>query len=193
MIDVVDMGPWVETSEGRFYLHHPTFPIKAMAHSLSQVNRYNGHGKFPYSVATHSVLVSLLMQELRLGDPFEGFMHDGHEFVISDIASPWKASLPDYARLEQFLESQLRKEHGLPPVITEGCKTADVLARLIEAPQLLPSGGRDWPDHDHLRPLAYKMRLQGWRIPELTWQESKQAYLARYRELKPETLSTESR
>jgi uncharacterized protein len=178
---VADLGPWVETSEHRLYLYQPTFPVTAVAHSLAQINRYNGHAKFPYSVATHAVNVSLLMEELHLGDPFEGLHHDDTEYVIGDIASPFKrTALPDYMRLEAYLDGFVRKEYDLPEVQSEGVHVADLLARFIEAEQLLHSKGRDWKDPEGIRPRASKLREQGWRIPEVDWKTSRRIYLERH-------------
>jgi hypothetical protein len=129
----------VETPQGRFYMDAPVIDLCAAAHSLAQVNRYNGHGRFPISVATHSVLVSLLMEEVTGGDPYEGLWHDAAEYVLSDVASPWKHLLPDWRALDKTVEAAFRPQLGLAPAKTKECAVADWLALFIEAYQLMPS------------------------------------------------------
>lgn len=159
---------WIETCKGRaFYLEAPVFDIEEIAHSLSNVCRYAGHCVRFYSVAEHSYLVSRIMDVLKLGDPLEGLLHDGTESVLADIASPWKALLPDYKRIEHKLDAALRKQFELPPEITDGCKTADWVALAIEAKRLLPSRGRDWPMPEGVREKAMEFETichGGWYL-----------------------------
>lgn len=136
---------YIETFKGRnFYLDNPSFDIKEIAHALSMQCRYTGHTDRFYSVAEHSVFVAYIMSDLKLGDPFEGLMHDASEAYLSDIASPWKALLPDYKKIEAKIEVPLRKHYGLPETITAGCKYADWVALFAEAYQMIPSGGKAW-------------------------------------------------
>ena len=67
--DVYDV-PWIHTQYGRFNLLEPHFDERAIAHSLGQLARFNGHASRFYSVAEHSILVASLMSTLNLGDPF---------------------------------------------------------------------------------------------------------------------------
>lgn len=139
---------FIETMLGRkFYLldDKPRFDVVEIAHALSMQCRYTGHTARFYSVAEHSVLVAYIMKRFELGDPFEGLMHDATEAYLSDIASPWKALLPDYKRLEKGLEAKARVFFGLPALITDGCKMADWIALFVEAYQLIPSKALDWP------------------------------------------------
>lgn len=190
MTAIVKEGPWIELSNGeKFYLYYPHFPIEAMAHSLSIVNRYNGHSKYPVSVAQHSVLVSLLMEELRLGNPRAGLLHDGPEFVLADIVSPFKAEMPQYKAIENDLVVAMTVEYGLEPADFVGVHTADMLARFIEADIVLPNRGRDWPDPDGIRPRALRLRAEGWRITEMDWRTAKRVFLERYAQLEPVTLA----
>jgi hypothetical protein len=183
---IADKGPWIELANGeRFYLYYPTFPAAAIGHSLAIVNRYNGHSRYPVSVAQHSVFVSLLAQELRLAPPFEALMHDVPEFVLADVVSPFKAIMPQYKRIESDLDAAMRVEHGLPAQRHPGVHTADMLARFIEADIVLPNRGRQWDDPDGLRPRAMKLRAEGWRISEMEWRVAKSIFLQRYEELKP--------
>lgn len=176
--------PYIHTPSGRFYLSAPRWEIRSIAHALSQNARYNGNAKFFYSVAEHSVLVSLLMEELALGDPMEGLLHDAHESIISDVPSPWKSILPDYRTLEGRLEGSLRSHFGLNTEKSEGVKRADWLALFIEAEALIPEEGADFVDSNGLRPQALKLARQGWHINGFEWKRARTLFLTRYDELR---------
>ena len=126
---------------GYFYYDKPEWDIGAIAHSLSLQCRYTGQCRKFYSVGEHSVLVSRIMEDLGLGDPMEGLLHDGVESVLSDVARPAKQLLKDYKALDKALDVSLRKTFNLPEAMTEGCMQADALALLLEAKELMPSRG----------------------------------------------------
>ena len=126
---------------GYFYYDKPEWDIGAIAHSLSLQCRYTGQCRKFYSVAEHSVLVSRIMEDRQLGDPFEGLLHDGVESVLADIARPAKQLLKDYKTLDKALDGTLRKAFNLPETMSEGCMVADAVALLIEAKELMPSRG----------------------------------------------------
>lgn len=136
---------YIETYSGaQFHINDPKFDLLDIAHALSQQCRYTGHTSHFYSVAEHSVLVASIVDKLQLGSPFEGLMHDAAEAYLSDIASPWKALLPDYKILEARIETPLRKHYGVPAQMSDGVKKADWLALFLEADQLIPSRAKDW-------------------------------------------------
>lgn len=69
-----------------------------IAHHLSQINRYTGASKFPYSVATHS-LACLNLAKARGYFPIElmaVIIHDASEAYLNDMAAPVK-DLPEFA------------------------------------------------------------------------------------------------
>jgi hypothetical protein len=139
------MEPWIElVTGGKFYYNKPTWDIGAIAHSLSLQCRFTGQCKKFYSVAEHSVLVSRIMEDLGLGDPMEGLMHDAVESVLSDVARPAKNLLKDYKALDKALDATMRKQFLLPEVMTDGCAKADGIALLIEAKALLPGKGENF-------------------------------------------------
>lgn len=176
--------PYIHTPDGRFYLSHPVWHIQSIAHALSQNARYNGNARYFYSVAEHSVLVSLLMEELALGDPLEGLLHDAQESILTDVPSPWKSVLPDYRALEARLEVSMREHFGLGPTKSEGVKRADWLALFIEANALIPEEGADFVDSNNLRGQALKLARQGWHINGFEWKAARRLFLARYDELR---------
>jgi 5'-deoxynucleotidase YfbR-like HD superfamily hydrolase len=138
-------GPWIELiTGGRFYFNKPMYDVGAVAHSLSHICRFTGHCRKFYSVAEHSILVSRIMEDMGLGDPMEGLLHDGVESVLADVARPVKVLLKDYKALEHALDSAMRKQFALPEATTDGCKKADSIALLIEARELMPNKGENF-------------------------------------------------
>jgi hypothetical protein len=134
---------FIETHSGlQFTLENPQFNITDIAHSLSLLCRYNGHCKQFYSVAQHSLMVSYLMEELNLGDPLQGLLHDATEAYLSDVPKPFKAYLPDWQNVDTRLEAYLAEWAGIDFPYDPGCKEADMLALFIEARELLESKGR---------------------------------------------------
>jgi hypothetical protein len=124
------------------------------------------------------------MEELQLGDPMEGLLHDGQEAYLSDVPSPFKHRLPDYCKVESKLETEMRLHFGLPPTKSEGCKRADWYALFIEAYQIVPGKGLDFADPHGFRVDALKLRHQGWMVRGLEWRHAKGIFLARYEALK---------
>lgn len=168
----------IETFSGKkFFMSHPEFDIDDIAHAIGMQCRYTGHSNRFFSVAEHSMLVMRLVEDLKLGDPFEGLMHDAAEGYLSDIAAPWKVLLPDYKAIEAKIEGPLRKHWGLPTVLSDGVKRADWLALFIEARHLLPSKAADWIAPAGLKEQAAKLRypIHSWTPQFATW-EFKRAY-----------------
>lgn len=176
---------WVETPHGIFYPEEPVLDLRSCAHSLAQVNRYNGHAAFPFPVAMHAVLVSFLMEEVVGGDPFEGLHHDDEEYVVQDLAAPYKKLVPDYRALSNSIDRAFREQLGLPLEKTEECDVADKLALFIEAHQLMPSKGEGWPDKLGVRPWALRLRQQGWKIQEVDWRRARDVFAQRHNAIRP--------
>ncbi len=175
--------PIITTSTGKdFNLLEPTFEVEAIAHALSNTCRFAGHCREFYSVAEHSVLVSQLMEELQLGDPFLGLMHDGHEAYLSDVPSPFKQLLPDWQKIDADLEAALHKHFALQDN-KPGCKQADVLAFFIERDHLFEPGKNEVMNSG-LYPL-WKMRANdlmkdGWEILCLYPEDAKILFMERF-------------
>lgn len=177
---------YIHTQAGRFYAANPTWDITAMAHALGQTARYRGNSDIFYSVAEHSVLVSLLMEEEVGGDPFEGLLHDSTESVLPDVSSPFKQLLPDLRALDKRFDASLRKHFGLAGQgKSKEAGLADWLALFIEAAQILPEKGEDFEDPYNLRQEALRLRGRGWMVRGFEWQHAKGLYLARYEQVRP--------
>ena len=160
-----DGSPWIELiTGGRFYFNKPEWDIGAIAHSLSQQCRFTGQCRKFYSIAEHSVLVSRIMEDLGLGDPMEGLLHDGVESVLADVARPAKQLLKDYKALDHALDLSLRKAFNLPETMSEGCIKADTLALLLEAKVLMPGKGETYGFPTEVMAQANKLTylVAGW-------------------------------
>jgi 5'-deoxynucleotidase YfbR-like HD superfamily hydrolase len=121
--------------------------IEDIAHGLSRVARWNGQteGRWPYSVAEHSILVEKLVHrldpDLALKWRLATLLHDAPEYVVGDMITPFKAVIgPDYKEVEKRLEGAVHVRFGLPArlpaEITAKIKRADRIAAYLEATQL---------------------------------------------------------
>jgi hypothetical protein len=88
---------WIELCDGStFDYNNPnynTITIEMIAHSLSQKCRFNGHTKYFYSVAQHSLNVMYAIDDNKELNPvvgLVGLLHDSVEAFVADIPSPLK-------------------------------------------------------------------------------------------------------
>ncbi len=87
--------------------------ILDIAHALSNICRFTGHVKSFYSVAQHSVLVSLdCPPKLALA----GLLHDASEAYLCDVSSPVKKldSMKTYREVEEKLQAIIYSKFGVP-------------------------------------------------------------------------------
>ncbi|MEM7005983.1 MAG: HD family hydrolase [Pseudomonadota bacterium] len=121
--------------------------IEDIAHGLARVARWNGQttGSHAFSVAQHSVIVvdicTILNPEMRPDYKLMALLHDGPEYVIGDMISPFKAILGDgYKVIEQRLEEAIHLRFGLPArtpaALKRAIKRADRICAWFEAVQL---------------------------------------------------------
>ncbi|MEQ8441877.1 MAG: HD family hydrolase [Alphaproteobacteria bacterium] len=118
--------------------------IEDIAHGLSRVARWNGQttGDWAFSVAQHSVMVEALCVELqpslRAAERLMALLHDGSEFVVGDMISPFKNAIGlDYREVEDRIQAAIHIRFGLsartPPKLKALIKKADLQAARIEA------------------------------------------------------------
>lgn len=121
--------------------------VEDIAHGLARVSRWNGqtNGRHAFSVAQHSVLVEKIFCKLKpnhtKNECIYALFHDGAEYVIGDIISPFKAAMGgSYKKVEIKLQKAIFKKLGLPPNINselqKKIKQADSIAAYFEAIQL---------------------------------------------------------
>jgi hypothetical protein len=164
----------------------PTLPhlaarIDEIGHSLAQINRYTGHAARPYSVAEHSTLCSSIAAYLN-GTYLQQLlclMHDAHESITGDVASPTKEMLGDVWRtFEDAQQDALLTSYELLDAFNEHrafIKHCDLIALAIERRDLMGfkvGTHTPWPVLDtpgqevHALP-AFDLNAN-WRQP-LTW------------------------
>lgn len=118
--------------------------IEDIAQGLARVARWNGQtkGRHAFSVAQHSVLVWEILVRLRpqstITEQMMALLHDGPEYVVGDMISPFKAVIGgDYKALEDRLLSAIHLRFSLPSktpkLIKTTIKKADTIAAYFEA------------------------------------------------------------
>lgn len=136
---------WFLANSGReinpHIVNHEDLNPYWIAKSLSKVCRYNGHTKHFYSVAQHSVYVSLVVPREHA---FCGLMHDATESICQDIIRPLKITWAEYAKIEEGVWQALSVKFGLPLQIPAEVKRADNEVLLAERDQLLPKSETKW-------------------------------------------------
>lgn len=171
-------GGWTQTFTGRQFWGMDARPedieITDIAHALANVNRYNGHTPVPYSVAQHSVYVSM---ECDPEDAFDGLMHDSSEGYIGDMISPIKKFLPEYGKVEEKLMATIRRKFWMNPIEPPSVKRADLTVLAAESRDLFPKKPADWKLP--LPPVDRKIRPVNWKTAE-------RMFLKRFNDLWPE-------
>lgn len=139
-MDDVRKGGWIYTNSGRqFYPLDPRpgdIDINDIAHSLANQCRFSGHCRKHYSVAQHSVLVSMLCDPQ---DALWGLLHDASEAYLIDVPSPLK-KLPEflfYREAEARLMAMVCDVFGLNRDEPPSVKIADRRMCVTEARDLM--------------------------------------------------------
>ena len=119
--------------------------IEDIAHGLARVARWNGQtrGEHAFSVAQHSLIVEAAFGSSE-PDPrwrLAALLHDGPEYVIGDMISPFKGVMGgDYKLVEKRLQTAINLRFSLPADLPERIekkiKAADRLSAYHEATQL---------------------------------------------------------
>jgi hypothetical protein len=125
-----------------------------IAHSLSNICRWNGHVMRFYSVAEHCIFVSGLVESRE--DKLAALLHDASEAYITDLTRPVKYRFPNYLDLEFDLKRVISLKFGFQFPLSVAVKDADDLALRWE----------------------YKNVVIADRVPTMTPREAKQAWLS---------------
>jgi hypothetical protein len=169
--------------------------IEEIAHALSQINRFNGHAKRPYSVAEHSLLCAEIAQQMDLPTHMQLAMllHDAHEAYIGDVSSPVKTML-GYAwnELESCQEMAVRQHFGLLALFKtqhHKIEEIDLIALATERRDLLaydPEKSRPWLVLDTpgglIQPAAH-IGLDSQQREQTHWTEWRSRFMAEFRRL----------
>jgi uncharacterized protein len=170
------IGPTILLHGGTYFdfldPENSSFTIEDIAHGLSMICRFTGHCDRFYSVAEHSIYVSLYVPPTLA---LAGLMHDAAEAFIGDVSRPLKDLIPAYRKIERHIETAVLRRFGLEIPIPSLVKEIDDVLLATEQRQLMRNRD-DW-DHTHgRRPLP--IELACW-LPE----EARKRFLERYRYL----------
>lgn len=171
----------IHTHGGTFDVLNPDpalVEIEALAHSLSFQCRFNGHVKFHFSVAQHSLLVAERLLELT-GDPglaLWGLLHDGSECFLPDIVSPLKPHIQGFKELELRNLAAVATRFGLPWPEPAEVKAVDLEVLAAEREQVISE-----TDRSAWRPLPPPP--PGLVIEPIPAGEAKEPFLRMFHEL----------
>lgn len=152
---------FIETISGRMFwpLTPDADDVRAadIAHALSLKCRFGGHIRDHYSVAQHSVLVSMHVPPY---DRLAGLLHDAAEAYLPDIQTPIKPSIVGFAEIEERLMAVICSRYAVPFPLSPYVHDADKRALLTEKRDIVKSP-RPWPiDALDLKP--FDQRIEPW-------------------------------
>lgn len=184
---------WMLTAQGRVVrLDAPmanggALSIEAIAHSLATINRFTGHALRPISVAEHSLLVCDIVERemhLGIGAQLAALLHDAHECITNDIASPAKPQIGSaWREFEAAHEEALHVFFGLRlhfDAFGPAIRHADLVALATERRDLMHPGGPPWEWLRGIEPLPH-VNLR--ERDGFTWQDWRAAFIDRFQEL----------
>jgi len=116
-----------------FEMRPEDFDIQDIAHSLSMINRFNGHVTHPISVAQHSVFVSWLCDDTPFA--LQGLLHDGAEAYVGDVTKWLKETeaMAAYRKTEESIQRLLLTTFKCAPELSSPVLRADKLMVRYEA------------------------------------------------------------
>lgn len=120
--------------------------------------RFTGQTRTPgtYSINQHEVLGAeeLLVRGASPSVAFEFLMHDSHEGIYGDMATPFKILLPDYKEHEDRGEAAMRARYFLPAKMTSAVKAMDLIMLGTEKRDIMPNPEDEWAMLRDVEPLA---------------------------------------
>jgi 5'-deoxynucleotidase YfbR-like HD superfamily hydrolase len=139
------MNDWIQTFKGKqFYPLAPRvedIDIDDIAHALSNQCRFSGHCKRFYSVAEHSVRVSLIVKpKHRLW----ALLHDAAEAYLVDLPTPIKQLMPEYSIAEKRIMACVCEKFGLSLEMPKEVHQADMIMLATEKRDLMYQEPAPW-------------------------------------------------
>jgi uncharacterized protein len=171
------MNPTILTNTGTYFdllcPEESAINIQQVAAALSKICRFTGHTREFYSVAQHSVYVSLIVPP---EDAMAGLLHDAAEAFIGDVAKPLKMLLPDYQEIEKRVEAAVFKALGIELPLPKSVKQADLRMLVSEQRDLMPG-------HTATGQLWYNIEPISWTICPMFPKHAELRFLDRYAQL----------
>lgn len=161
----------------------------SIAHSLAQINRFNGHARRPYSVAEHSLLVCEIAERehgLCIHGQFAALMHDAHEAYCGDVATPAKPAIGcGWLKWERHWEKIVQCSFSIlvPSYVNRAAiKAADLAALATERRDLMPATPTPWAVLDGIEPIGWVDLMDKGRCA-MEWSDWRAAFLDKHDEL----------
>jgi 5'-deoxynucleotidase YfbR-like HD superfamily hydrolase len=153
---------YIETHSGRavhpLALEADDVTLGDIAHALGNQCRFSGHTRVFYSVAEHSVRVSLLLADWGhdVTTQLYGLLHDASEAYLQDVASPIKGTpaFERYREAERMAMKSICHKFELPYRQPTPVTYADRVLLKTEARDLMPFKREHWAGLDDVQPLA---------------------------------------
>lgn len=145
---------------GYFDFIHPErseIRIEDIARGLSNTCRFGGQARYGdgfYSVAQHSVLVSLLVEPEHA---FPALMHDAAEAYTGDMVGPLKQLCPDFKAIEKRVEAAVFARFGIATPLHPSVKHADLRALRTEQRDLTSGTDDNWNGLDDFEPWRHRI------------------------------------
>jgi uncharacterized protein len=147
-----------------FNLKPEDIEVSGVAHSLANLNRFNGHTRFPYSVAQHTIYLSRIVPP-RLAKA--AFLHDWSEAYVGDMVAPLKDLFSEFWIYETHIQKLIFDRYDVP------------FCQLEEVDEYDKALG--WEEYYQLFEPSYG--LTNFVIEEWHWTEAKAWFHERYKEL----------
>lgn len=180
-------GDWMQTFTGLQYWPLDPSPddvrLDDIAHHLANICRYCGACSRHYSVAEHSVYVSLLVRPTLAA---HALLHDAAEAYCNDIVRPVKRDLQGYAAIEARNEKAIARAFGLRELWEPEraqIKQADNAILLAEQAELMAPAPAKWAPLDVPDSLVEQARALLRAAPHPVPPSAKYPFLQRAREL----------
>jgi hypothetical protein len=129
---------------GMFYPFNPKesdVNLDDITQSLSQMCRFNGHTKYFYSNAAHSLNVEKYLSEhgADIETRLAGLLHDANEAYSTDLARPIKKFFPDFNVMEGKIQDVVYKAFGISVTdeMWRQIKEADNIVTIAESKALM--------------------------------------------------------
>lgn len=124
---------YIETNSGIAFpligedINFDLINIKDAAWSLSGIQHFNSHADFPFSVASHSMLVADVLAYHEPDDRMlftAGLIHDLAEYIVGDVPAPVKylPGMESLRNLENGIKTAVFKKFGVSLTLDQTIK-----------------------------------------------------------------------
>lgn len=154
------VGDFIQIYSGKeFYILDPRaedVDVLSIAHSLSNLARFTGHGERFYSVGEHSIRCAKMARKAGYDVLAQLYClgHDASESIVNDLARPVKQNIPQYKEIEDNIMKVMWEAMGLPQPTKEHyniVKIIDNTMLLHELEQLMNRNTVEYATVEHIK------------------------------------------